>query len=197
MTIAQLLALAGVISKDPNHVKYSDTIKYSMLTASQEALASSLHYSYLRQIVAKKAREAIVDPGSFTLETDFLRPAYIERDSDNVEVEFLDIQQKGKLQNTMEGGDDNRPRWIMYDDAGTVKAQILVTTYPFTGTEWYIKRPPVLASGQEPVIVGFDNLLILYFKHLFHLVEGQSELAAISLKSFQDIVNDYNERKRS
>ena len=197
MTIAQLLALGRVICKHPNHAKYVNTIKYSMFTAAQEAIANSLHYSYLRQLKTKVARASIATPGTYTLNTDFLRPAYLERDSDDVEVEFLEIEDKGLLQNALEGGTDNRPRWIMYDDAGTMKGQILVTTYAFTGTHWYIKRPPTLSASQEPLIVGFDNLLLIYFKHLFHLIEGQTELSAITLKEFQDTIADYNQKRRS
>lgn len=197
MTTAQLLALAGVITKDPGHAEYSSTIKYSMLSAAQEAIATFLHHSYLRQLKTKVARTSIATPGSFNLESDFLRPAYFERDSDEVEVEFMDIETKGSLQNSIEGGTDTRPRWIMYDSSGTLKGQILVDSYPFTGSQWYIRRPPVLSASQEPLIVGFDNLLLLYFKHLFHLTEGQAELAAIALKSFQEYVASYNQERRS
>lgn len=197
MTTAQLLALAGVLAKDPSNDVYTATIVYSMFTAAQEAIATSLHHSYLRQLKSKEARASIATPGTYDLETDFLRPCYIERDSDGVEVEFLELESKGLLQNANEGGTDRRPRWIMYNDSGTMKAQILVDTYPFTGTEYYIKRPPTIGASQEPVIIGFDNLMIIYFKHLFHLAEGQAELAAIALKEFDDMVNNYNTNRRS
>jgi len=196
MTTAELLTLAGVITKDPSNATYTAAVVYDMFQAAQEAIARLLHYSYLRELKTKVARTSIADPGTFTMNSDFLRPAYFEKTTGLVPVKFIDIEEKHLLQNSINGGNDTQPVWILYDDAGTLKGQILVETYPFTGTQWYIKKPTAIGAGQDPEIIGFDNLLLLYFKHLFHLAEGQVELATLAFQSFKDEITDLNSKVR-
>jgi hypothetical protein len=196
MTTAQLLTLAGVFTKDAGNDVYTASVVYTMFTAAQEAVARLLHYSYLKELKTQVARSAVANPGTYSMNADFLRPAYFERDSDLVPVKFLEIENKHLLQNSINGGDDTQPVWILYDVAGTLTGQILVTTYPFTGTQWYIKKPAEIGVAQDPQIVGFDNLLLMYFKHLFHLAEGQVEEASLAFQSFKDTINDLNEKMR-
>jgi hypothetical protein len=196
MTTAELLTLAGVFTKDPSNATYTAAVIYDMFTAAQEAIARLLHHSYLKELKTKVARAAVATPGTFTMNSDFLRPAYCERDSDGKPITFLEIEDKGYIFNDLNGGTDTEPVWILYDDAGTLKGQILLDTYPVTATQWYIKKPTAIGAGVDPSIIGFDNLFLLYFKHLFHLAEGQMELSSLAFQSFKDEINDLNEKLR-
>lgn len=196
MTSAELLKVVGVLTKDPDNEVYTEDIVYTMLSAAQDAIVSAIHPSYLRRLIISYDRSDIPSPGKFILEDDFYRPVYFERISDKVEVEYIELDQKGRLRNKLEGGTDYRPVWVMFEESGVMFGQVIVDTYPFSGRQYYIRKPPPITYTIDPIISGLDNLLILYFKHLFHLAEGQPELAGIALKSFEDFIMTYNERAK-
>lgn len=196
MSSASLLTLAGVISKDPNHVEYADTVKYSMLSTAQEALATYLHPSYLRSIKKKKVHASIATPGTISAESDFLKRSHFEL-SDGTPVDFIELENKRMLENTIEGGNDEQPVYIQYYDSG-IKFQLLRDTYPVTNAvQYYVMKPPTISASQEPLLIGFDHLMLMYFKHLYHLIEGQADLAQVALTDFMKTIDDLNSKLRS
>lgn len=199
MSSASLLTLARLISKDddtdPTSL-YSKSEKYDMLSSGQETLATYLHPHYLRSIKKKKMHSSVASPGTIPAEADFLKPAYFEL-SDGTPVDFLELENKRDLRSSIEGGTNLRPRYFQYYDSG-VKFQVLLTTYPITNAvQYYIMKPPTISESQEPLIVGFDNLIAMYFKHLFHLIEGQADLAQLAFNTFIKTVDDLNAKLRS
>lgn len=197
MTSSELLKLAGVLTKDPDNNVYTEDVVFPMFTAAQDAIAASIHPSYLRVLRKTVTYTNISDPGDFTLPGDFLRPLYLERLNDGVPIEYIEVEYKGILRNKIEGGTDLRPKWFMYSDgSGQMTGRVLVDTYPISMKQYYIRKPSAITMHNDPVLTGLDNLLILYFKHLFHLAEGQAELAGIVLKSFEDFIVMYNERAK-
>jgi len=195
MSTASLLTLARLITKDPGDEQYTASDKYEMLSTGQEAVATYLHYSYLKQLHSESTFSNVASPGDFNLPTDFLRPVYVQADA--TPVKEINIEQKEKLRNTIEGGTDEQPVWYVYDSGGTLKGRVIKNTYPITQVSlFYVKKPPTLGASQEPLVVGLDFLILQYFKHLFHLAEGQADLAGVAIQTFFKTVDDLNSKLR-
>ena len=130
MSAASLLDLARIISKDPNDNKYSSTQKYRMLSAGQEAIATLIDIEHLDLLKKLKTHTTIASPGTFSLESDFLRHAYFSLSNGTTEVEYIHIENKGKLRNSIHGGTDLQPIWYAYMNASNVlTGKVLLSTY--------------------------------------------------------------------
>jgi len=193
MTTADLLAMAGAISKDTSNNDYSADNKYRMLSAGQEAIVNMIDARYLDLLKKLKSHTSISSPGTFTLETDYLKPAFFSLSDGTTEVEYVELENKGDLWNNIDGGTDLKPVWFSYMNASNVlTGKLLATTYPVTSSEqFYIRKPPTLSASQEPILIGFDSAIIAYFKHFFHLAEGQADLAQASYQTFLTIVTPF------
>jgi hypothetical protein len=184
MTSVQLLTLAGALTKDPDHDEYISTVKYSMLSSGQEAIINIVDPEYLNSAKLQKAHAGITHDTEFNLESDFLRHAYFET-STGREIEFVDLENKGKLLNSHEGGTQTRPIWYYYNKAGTLTGKVLCGSGSLTNpVQYYIQKPPTLSDSQNPIITGFDSQILAYFKYMFHLAEGQYGLAETAYKAF-------------
>lgn len=194
MSTASLLSMARLISKDPNDEQYSVNDKYTMLSIGQEAVATYIHYSYVRQLHSSISFSNIASPGDFDMPSDFLKKIYFETD---IPAKFIELPEKEQLRNTIEGGTDTQPSWYIYNSSGTLKGRVLVSTYPISSaTLYYVKRPPNISASQEPLVYGLDFLILQHFKHLFHLAEGQVDLASVAIQSFFKYIDDLNGKLR-
>lgn len=191
-TTQQLVDLLGIMVKDGNHDDYPEARKEELLSIAQENVARLLPIKYLRELV-KKVSPGSISASGIALETDFLKPAYFAT-SAGVPIRWLEVEDLGLLQNTIEGGTDIRPRWYYEEVSGTLTLFVLVDSYPLTGTVLhYIQKPPTLESGvQDPKIVGFDHLMLLHAKYIIHISEGQAQLAQVAKNAFDEDIARMN-----
>ena len=190
MSAANLLTMAGLITKDPNHSKYPSSSKYIMLSIAQSALARRLHLKLLRNITEEDAI-AFTDSKS-NAPTGFLRPVYMEVSGDKTPVELIEVFKLSEIQDSFFGGESDAPKYFIYSDNGTTKLKFRGSDTDETTNFYYIKEPSNIDSGVDEVIVGFDHLILDYFKYLFHMAEGQTELAMTALKHFEETVAGVN-----
>src|SRR3972149_718391 len=126
----------------------------------------------------------------------FLKRVHWEK-SDGTPIDWLELEDKRELENTIEGGNNKRPRYIQYYDGTNIKFKVLLDTYPITNSvQYYVAQPPALSDSVNPLVIGFDHLIAMYFKHLFHLIEGQVDLAQLALTDFMKTVDDLNTKLR-
>ncbi len=187
MSSANLLSLARIISKDPDHSAYTSIQKFEILSAGQEAIVRLIDVDYLDNLKKLKSHTSIASPGTFTVETDYIKNAYFSFSDGSTEVEYIGVEEKGKLRNSMRGGTDVQPIWYTYlNSSNVLTGKVILSTYSLldNSEQYYIMRPPEIALGQEPLIIGFDDSLLAYFKYLLHLMEGQAELSQIAYQSF-------------
>lgn len=197
MSAATLLDLAKIISKDPNNNKYTDTQKYRMLSAGQEAIVTLIDIEYLDLLKKLKSHTSIASPGTFTLESDFLRHAYFSFSDGVTEIEYIHVEDKGLLRNSIRGGTDLQPIWYTYlDNFNVLKGKVLLSTYSLldNAEQYYIRKPPEIGGGQEPILIGYDAHILAYFKHLLHLMEGQADLATSSYQVFLSMLEPFIKR---
>lgn len=191
MASTTLLSLAGVITKDPNNIEYPKTVKYDMLSMGQEAIISLIDEKYLENVVTKTTFSGIASATVETnIPTNFFRPYYMET-SAGVPVFRISLKDKDKLQNVIEGGNDIRPIYYYRDDNGTKKVTVLQNTYPVTVDFFYIFKPPTLSDTVNPYILGFDSHILTYFKYLFHLTEGRTDLAQEAYNTFLNGLSNF------
>jgi hypothetical protein len=187
-----LLSIAGVITKDPDHNEYPKTVKYDMLSVAQNSiikLIDSTHLNALKNISVVNATS-----GSFNLPSDFFEKVSLINTNDNYkEINYISPENLGVLYSDWYGRTNTKPSWYIVRESGTLKAY--VTAPDLSGLTSlrliYIVEPPKLSDSQNPYLIGFESSIILYFKYLFHLTEGQEQLAALAYKSFLDSISKF------
>ena len=185
MSTASLLSQAGFITKDPDHDLYSATKKYEMLSVAQSAIVTLIDLRYLDFLKKVKSHTSISSPGTFDLESDYLRHCYWETSNGNP-IENIQLQERSVLRNEIYGGNDLQPVWYVYRDGTTKKGRVVLTTYSLLSStdQFYVMKPPDIGASQEPVIEGFDAHILSYVKYMFHMLEGQADLAQASYSVF-------------
>lgn len=194
MSSAVLIDLAGVITKDPNHNKYTSVQKYRMLSAGQEAIVTLVDIEYLDNLKKLKTHTTIASPGTFSLESDYLRHAYFSFSNGTTEVEYIHVEDKGMLRNSIRGGTDLQPVWYTYlNSSNVLTGKVIISTYSLldNSEQYYIRKPPEISASQEPILIGYDAQILAYFKHLFHLMEGQANLATSSYQVFLSMLEPF------
>lgn len=190
MSAANLLTMAGLITKDPSHNKYSESLKYQMLSIAQRALVRRLHLKFLRNIT-EEASLAFTDSKT-DAPTNFFRPVYMEVSGSKLPVDLIEVSDLSLLQNTNFGGDDESPRYFVYVLSGVTKLKYRATSTEQTVVFYYIKEPTDVSASQDEVVIGFDNLILDFFKYLFHMAEGQTDLAGQALQHFESTIDRMN-----
>src|SRR3972149_5329922 len=99
----------------------------------------------------------------------FLKRVHWEK-SDGTPIDWLELEDKRELENTIEGGNNKRPRYIQYYDGTNIKFKVLLDTYPITNSvQYYVAQPPALSDSVKPFGNGVQHLNSNDFKPLIHL----------------------------
>lgn len=208
MTSSNLSELFAKMIKDPGYDKWSQEVGLDWLSLGQEAIVVGLdsrskHLSRLIKI-QEVSVGGLYPSSSEQLNSDFVNPVYCElidtSSSRPVPVKIIDIRDKGRYRNTKEGGTDTDPVAIIYKSDSNTVISFVMDNSGETANLFYIYKPASLAvsgvdgasADVDPDVYGLDNLMLLYAKHMYHISEGQVDLAQSTLVAFDKTLSDMN-----
>lgn len=199
--------------KDPGFEKYGQEVGLSWLSMAQEAVIMGLvdDAEYLKPTINIDAItvSSLYPTAGMGLDTTFMRAVYCEIIDDSdfdrpVPVKLVNITEKGMYRNKKHGGTDESPIAIIYRQSSNNLIGFIKDNTGGTANLFYVRKPTALAvsgvdgatSDVDPIINGLDHLLLTYGKYMYHISEGQTELAGLTLQVFNTSLETINAKIR-